>query len=616
MTCSVVVIGHVDHGKTSLVRALTGRDTDRLEEERRRGLSIVPGFAHRSYAAGVVDFIDAPGHADFIHAMVRGASGARAVLLVVSVREGIAAQTREHLRIAELLGLSDGVVALTQCDGVDPDQIAACRDEVRAALAATAFADAPVLACSASEGSGLDDIHAAIGALSARPVRVDAPGHAFLPIDRVFTVQGRGVVVTGTLLGGPIATGDSLRIVPQNRDATARSLQSRGEPQDRVDPGGRVAVNLRGVDAGDLAAGDTLVAGADIAASDHWDVEVAVLDGATGLRHMQQLRVLIGTTAAVARLRLLDRPSEGLRPGARGLARLQFDRPQVAFAGQRAVLRHLSPAQTCGGLTVLDPSPPDLRLRDREAVLGAAQACDPVQIARAMAGQGPAPLTDIARLARQAPDTLWPLLRGHFLRVEPDLIVPRDALDAGKAGLLAALAAAHAERPLRAVVARRALGLAPDMLAVVERALQEDGAIRVEEAGLALCTHDPMAQMDAAARDCAERIEAHLREGGMSPPDLGALDGQEADILDLLLRDGRVVRLENVGLGQWILFHRDALVAAAQELRQAFPPPAVFRTGAARAALSTTRKFIVPVLEHFDRTGITLREGDARRMAP
>ncbi len=609
--CAIVVIGHVDHGKTALVKALTGIDTDRLDEEERRGLSITAGFAHCGYPAGTVDFIDAPGHADFIGAMVGGASGAQAALLVVSARDGIAPQTVEHLAITGLLGIDRGIVALNKCDGLDEsaraDRIAA----LCAALRGTPFERAPLVPCSALTGEGLDALHSQIEALTgpkAAPLAT-LPG-PYLPIDRVFTIQGRGVVVTGTLLGHRLAEGDRMTLHPAGREVTLRGLQSRGADCESIAAGTRAAVNLRGVAAGDISRGNVLCGAEGLLPARQMDVEITMLGDVRMVRHMQQVRVLIGTTAAVAKVRLFDAADYRVQPSGRALARLHFDAPLIAYPGQRAVLRHLSPAQTFGGAIILDPQAP--HDRNRVGVLTAARAGNLMEIAEALAlqGQGVASLSEIARLARRAPDELWRVLAAGYLRLDGDLILSRTAEVAHRTALLAALQDFHVTNPRRAVAPPSRLAMPDAVARHMETVLLAEGLIRREEGGLALASHDPVALLGDDERERLDAIESAVAHG--EPAALGS--AVDEDLLALLIRAGRLVRLYNVGLNQSVLFHSQTLADAERTLRAQFPPPQWFRTGEARAALGTSRKFIVPLLEHFDSCGITLRDGGLRRM--
>ena len=625
-TLTLAVIGHVNHGKTALVRALTGIETDRLKEEKARGLSITLGFAWKALPSGLVDLIDAPGHEDFIRAMVSGAAGARAVLLVVSAVEGVARQTREHLQIAGLLGLRHGLVAMTKSDLVPAEDLPAARARIAAELRGTALEGAEVLPCSAVSGDGLAALESALDRLIGEVPPPPALPGAFLPIDRAFTVPGAGTVVTGTLQGADIAVGDELVLQPSGRKTGVRQLQIHGEAADAASPVARVAVNLRGVQPDETPAGETLCAPDAFAPTRQADVEITLSAAAVRpLRHMDQVRVLWGARQDMARVRLFG--VRQIPPGGRGLAQLRFDAPTVAWTGQPAILRRPSPAETLGGARVLDPLAPAARGRagDHLALLQSAAAADFDALAAVLAaqGRGPVALSELARLCALTPDQVRLRLGEDYEALDGDRVVRRDAAVRAAEEILAQLAAAHARSPVRArvpVAAVRA-GLrrrwADDLVAVVERRLAQSGEIRLQGGHVALAGHDPFAALTPVRRERLAHLEAALLAGGASPPDpavLVAEDPADRELLDLLIDLDRAIALRNVALRQTLVFHIDALAAAAGRLGDAFPPPTEFATGEARAALATSRKFIVPMLEHFDDLGWTRRQGDLRRM--
>lgn len=620
---SVAVIGHVNHGKTALVRALTGIETDRLAEEKARGLSITLGFAWRDYPTGAVDFLDAPGHEDFIRAMVSGTAGARAALLVVSATEGFGRQTREHLQVAELLGLRAGVVAVSKADLLRDGDETGVRARISAAVEGTFLAREPIIFCSAHSGAGLEALHRALAALVVRcPDAAPAPG-AILPVDRVFTIAGSGTVVTGTLQGAPLRTGGPVVLMPSGRAASVRQLQVHGETVGAARPAGRVAAALRGVSTDEVKAGDVLCAPDTLAASLLVDVEVTLSAGsARPLKSNDDLRVLWGARQDVAKVRLLgDGP---LAPGGRDLAQLRFTAPVAAFAGQRAILRRLSPAETIAGAVVLDPMAAKLRgrLGERRALLEAASAQDLDHIVMSLIARdgGVLRVAEAARLARRPVDEVRTAL-GDFQPLDGDLLADPATVAAAREAYLARLAAAHADAPHHAwiQVATIRAALAPatsrEILEHVERRLLAEGVVRIRGAQAALAGHDPVASLTPAALARLRDLEARIREGGASPPALPAPPaGEDAALIELLVDLGALVVLRNVALRQNLVFHTEALEAALATLRAAFPPPTEFATGAAREALGTSRKFIVPILEFFDARGDTVRNGDVRRI--
>lgn len=620
-TLTIGVIGHVNHGKTALVRALTGIETDRLKDEIARGMSITLGFAWRDYPDGGVDLIDAPGHEDFIRAMVTGVTGARAVLLVVSASEGFGRQSVEHLQIAALLGIRAGVVAVTKADLLPPGGEAVVRAAVAAALDRSFLADAPIVFCSAVSGVGLEALHQELQALLTGSASTDGPPGVFLPIDRVFTIPGAGTVVTGTLQGAPLQTGAAMVLEPSGHRVSIRQIQVHSRPVDIARPGGRVAVGLRGVGVGQVSAGDVLCAPDMFRASLQVDARITVLpDAARPLKHLDQIRVMWGARHDIASVRLLG--DRLIAPGASGLAQLRFSAPVVAFAGQRAVLRRLSPVETLGGATVLDPEAPPSRGKPapRTALLEATRAgnLDRIAAGLALRDGGILSVAEVARLWRRDAAHVRQGLVAAFEDLDAGRLVSEVAAASAEAGYLDLLVSAHARTPARSLVAvspiRDALARTSsrDLVAYVERKLALAGAIRLDGGQVALPDYDPLAALSPQAVERLHQIEATLRDAGLAPSGLG--DAQDADLLQFLIESGRAVSLRNHALRQTLTFHVDALQAAGQTLGTRFPPPAEFTTGEARAALATTRKFIVPVLEHLDSMGLTAREGDLRRV--
>ena len=624
---TVAVIGHVDHGKTSLVHALTDIETDRLKEERERGLSITLGFAHRDYPSGGVDFIDTPGHEDFIRAMVSGATGARSVLLVVSAAEGIQRQTLEHLQIAALLGITTGVVAVTKADLSAPDQIAERTAEIACALADAGLAGLPIIACSARSGEGLDRLNAELEALLRHTTDTPGPGGVFLPVDRVFSVHGLGTVVTGTLLGGALQVGAEAVVQPSGRPVVVRGLQARGLDCATSEPGRRTAANLRGISLEAVKPGDVICAPGRFPSSRQVDVMLTLAATCLRpLRHMDTLRVMLGATSVIASARLLD--GKAIAPGGAGLVQLRFPAPIVAFAGQRAILRRPSPAETIGGATILDPvaAPTGRKTPARLVVLAASARGDARQIAAALAARdgGVIALAEVQRLSRLDGPTLHARLAADFQPLGDALMAPRPAMIAVRAAYLAHLADSHLSNPLRpgvdvATLHRRLLpDVATALITHVEAILIAAGEVRRQKGQVALAGHDPLQALSPARRLALHRIETALRDAAVSPPDredLCAADPGDHDLLTLLIDLDQAVPLINHAQRKTLVFHAEALTQARANLAAAFPQATAFTTGQARAALNTSRKFIVPILEHFDVMGWTLRTEDLRQIA-
>jgi len=626
-SCAVAVVGHVDHGKTALVKALTGQDTDRLDEEKARGLSITLGFAHRVYETGIVDFIDSPGHEDFIRAMVCGATGAQAALVVVSAVEGVERQTREHLQILHHLGVRCGVVAITKADLLPGADRSPLKDEIADALRGSAFAGAPHILCSAKSGDGLDALDAALKDLVHRAPPPMPLAGAYLPVDRAFTVKGVGTVATGTLLGASMAPGDRAVVQPHGKAATVRRLQSRGDDVDTARPGMRTAVNLRAVALEDLRRGDVICAAGPFKATREIDAWVEIASGTDPLKHGETVRLMIATASRVATV--LVRGGRKPTVGEGGHARLRLNEAVTVHAGQRGILRRLSPAATLGGVHVLDPAPPAGRRRDPAwlPVLDAARGGALADLASALAahGRGAARLADLDRLSGGGAGAVAALTSAGFEILETGHAVPPRAVSEACAGLVEAVGDALARQPALSTVPiaglHGALGdrFAAPLVDLAAQRLLADGRLVGDPGALTLPQRDPFSGLSPARRARIGKIERALVEGSLAPPPLAELaghKGHDRDLIELLVASGRAVFLRNVSLKQTLVFHKKALDFAHGRLLDAFPPPTEFATGEARAALETSRKFAIPLLEHFDKIGLTRRTGDVRCVIP
>ncbi|MBV8854491.1 MAG: selenocysteine-specific translation elongation factor, partial [Sinobacteraceae bacterium] len=377
--------GHIDHGKTALVKALTGIDADRLAEEKRRGITIDLGFAY----AGQLGFVDVPGHERFVHTMLAGATGIDAALLVVALDDGVMPQTREHAAILDLLGIDRGIVALTKCD-LAPDQADAVAYDVQALLADTGLRDAPPIAVSAHTGEGIEQLAAMLNALG--PKERDTTGYPRLAIDRAFTLAGAGLVVTGTLVAGRIAVEDRLVLSPSGLEVRVRGLHAQNRSAEIADAGSRVALNITGprVAKDAVARGDWVVHRDIHAPASRLDVRLRVLrDESAALRAGQPVHLHLAAAHVMARVSPLE--GDRVEPGASGLVRLTLDKPIGALAGDRLVLRDAGAQRTVGGGVVIDPFPPPRGARTpvRLSHLAALESADPAEALRGVLAQRP-----------------------------------------------------------------------------------------------------------------------------------------------------------------------------------------------------------------------------------
>jgi len=620
----VGVIGHVDHGKTALVRALTGIETDRLPEERRRGISIALGFAHLSLNGGatVLDLIDMPGHERFLRTMISGATGIGAVLLVVAANEGVKPQTVEHAEVAALLGVRATVIAVTKCDLVTPEQAEAVAAGA-ASLAAGLGLEAPApLLVSPVANTGIATLTAALGELATRARRPIDRGLCYLPIDRAFTVAGHGTVVTGTLRWGPVAAGDELELVPGGNRTRVRGVQVRGLGTAAAAPGQRVAVNLRATETTEARPGLALATPGLLAPSSWLSVALRAARSAPApLGAATRLRLLFATSETEATVRLLDRAE--LTPGETCLAQLRCA-PRVAIpVGEHVILRLTSPLRVVAGGRVLDAQALRLRRADPPAMAWLetlARATPEAVLTAALdrAGQRGAPLIALARLAGLSPARIAAALSGMPAVVAGGVAVTASALERTAAEVLRALEAqwaAHPEGLPRDQLRAAPSGSGPEVLDMALARLVAAG--RVERASRIRLLRAEHEQARRAGEDrLASSLAAAFQRAGLSPPTDKPPDVATRRALDRLVREGVLVRAPDKAQKREILFHREAIEEARRRLRPLLAAGPGLLVSDAGAALGISRKYSVPLLEYLDASQFTRRVGDRRQLRP
>ena len=617
--------GHIDHGKTALVKALTGVDTDRWEEEKRRGITIDLGFAPLPLSGDLqASVVDVPGHEGFVKNMLAGATGIDVALLVIAADEGVMPQTEEHLAIVELLGVRRGVPVVTKRDLVDDEWLALVRTEVAARLKTSRVRWEPPIAVSALTGQGLDELRAALAGLAGDlPERPEADLFR-LPIDRVFAVAGAGTVVTGSTWSGTVAVGDSVRLLPtargggKDRETRVRSIEVHGEAAERAVPGRRTALALVGVDKEELDRGDVAVTGPGWAATTTLDVALELLPGARkALAVRTRIRVHLGTAEVLGRVAQV----RSIAPGETGLARLLLERPLVARGGDRFVVRSFSPVTTIGGGVVLDPFPPK-RPRVSERGLSAQQPPGE-RLARFVeeAGLRGVPVRDLpVRLGILPGDVSGVIdVAGKGVLRSGDVLVGRRALSAEVERLAGLVAAHHEAHPLDPGLSLQALraavaapGGAPVLDLLVEHGVKKQA---FEVVGAVVRRPGWKAALEARAGDSGSRLVRRLAEARWQVPTVAELQNEFADLavpalLAHLAREGGVEQVdqERYAAKPALDEFRGVLEATLRELGQATPAQLRDRTG-------LTRKYLIPLLEWADRRGITRRQGDARVLA-
>lgn len=620
--------GHIDHGKTALIRALTGVDTDRLKEEKERGITIELGFAELGEGEALhVGVVDVPGHEDFVRTMVAGATGMDVVLLVVAADEGVMPQTLEHLAIVGLLGVPGLVVALTKVDLVEEDWLELVDAEVRELLEDTPWSGAPRIATSAETGRGLDELRGALHAAAEGAAARRGDDLARLPVDRVFTVRGTGTVVTGSLWSGTLEDGATVRVLPGGEEARIRGLQVHGRDAERVEAGHRTAVALTG-DGSDrerLGRGAALVAGEGWRESWMLTVRARMLPETPWiLEHNQRVRVHVGTGEVMARCVRLE--AEGpLAAGEEGWVQLRLEKPTVARARDRLVLRSYSPMATIGGGEVAEPAP-DKRSRTGPEELEA--------LTGILDGDAREAVSALARLAgwRGVAVEALPVLAGlppAETRAAAEALASAGALEAGgrifhprvvadaRTTVADAVAQGHRRAPLRPSVGLDVLRASlpswahPPLADAVIEALEADGSLELTEGGARTPGFVP-SLTDAQAR-AVEALRDVYAEAGLAPPGRDELPEALAtrDDLDALL-GFMEARGSLRSLGEDFLVWADALAEAEALVVEELGGRTELGPADFREALPVTRRHLMPLLAHMDGAGITVRRGGVR----
>lgn len=639
--------GHIDHGKSALVRALTGIETDRLPEERERGISIELGFAHLDLpGVGRAGVVDVPGHERFIRQMLAGAHGFDLVLVVVAADDGVMPQTEEHFDIVHLLGVERAVFVVTKIDAVPPARVDDVREEIAILAVGTRFEDAPVVAVSARTGEGIDELRSTIAAALAglRPRREDAPLR--VPVDRVFVMKGHGVVVTGTALAGRVATGDEVALLPDRSDhapaagsarssrrlARVREVQVHGAPVDAAGAGQRVALNLSGLAREDVARGDTLVAAAGpVRSTLRFDARVEVRPAAgRPLASHVRVRVHHGTRETLARLVWLDGREE-VEPRASAYAQLALAEPLVAAAGDRFVIRDETASRTLGGGVVLlaeaprhrrsrgDVAPVLERLEHGEPAarlatlleIADAPALEPAEAAAALG----IPVAELSGLGSGDPRIVAlgdapaaPMLAAG-VRVEAWLARIRAAVEDFQ----------KAQPNLPGIDLEHLRGsLVPLLDAKVFRLfvarLEADGTL--VRRGNVVHTRGHTASLGGADDALAGRVRERIQAAGVMPPtarelaaELGVDVARVVKVADVL-----VLRDELVRIAAELYFAATAVATVRERLEDRLRSDGEITAAAFRDLISASRKYVIPLLDWFDRAGVTVRAGDVRRL--
>jgi selenocysteine-specific elongation factor len=625
--------GHIDHGKTTLIKALTGIDTDRLKEEKKRGITIELGFAHLKLPNGQeIGIVDVPGHEKFVRHMVAGATGIDIVALVVAADEGVMPQTREHLEICELLKVKQGLVVLTKTDVVeDVDWLDLVQEDIHDFLQGTFLASVPIIPVSAATGEGLEQLLESLQILSESVEARPSSGDFRLAVDRVFTMKGFGTVVTGTAISGKTETGDTLLVYPQMLKTKVRGIQVHNREVNEAVSGQRTAINLQGLEKAALERGNVLATPDSLVSSYMVDVRLQHLDNSPRpLKNRAKVRFHTGTSEIIGTLILLD--THELKPGASGYAQVRLDRQVVVRNGDRFVLRSYSPMQTVGGGQILHPIPKKRKRMASEtlealAVLERGEMGEMVELYLKEGGFGGIAERALSILANVSQKELRTLLqnmmsRGEVIQFDRETprFVHREAFENLRQLLLGHLESFHRKEPLRAGINKEELfgrlprGADGKLFNELIQRLARQGEIIQEKDMVRLSSHQ--IALVGKQDEVREKIESIYREAGLQPPffrevahSLGVPDREARQILSWMLEQGLLVKVK-----EDMYFHSGAVDELKRRLLDLFEEQQEISTPQFKELTKTSRKYTIPLLEFLDATRFTIRVGDVRRL--
>jgi selenocysteine-specific elongation factor len=619
--------GHVDHGKSTLVEALTGTHPDRLKEEREREMTIDLGFAYLTLPDGEeVGIVDVPGHRDFIENMLAGIGGIDAALFVVAADEGVMPQTREHLAILDLLQIPTGVIALTKIDLVeDPEWLDLVAEDVRSTVAGTVLGSAPLVRVSARTKKGIPELLSALGeCLEARPPRPDI-GRPRLPVDRVFTIPGFGTVVTGTLIDGHLEVGEDVEVLPAGHRGRIRGLQAHKHSVAKASPGGRTAINLSGLSVEQICRGDVVVHPGDYHPTRRLDVHFRLLpDVGRPLKHNTEVKLFLGSKEVIARVRLLG--VKQLSPGDQVWLQLETREPVVSVHGDRYILRIPSPPMTIGGGVVVDPHPKGRHKRFSDAVLSRLEALlqgTPEDVLlQAVHSLGMASVQQVIDSTTLSQEEAFPVLErlvseGElFLLQQPFssvamITTPNHWTEVSRR-MLETLEGYHRKNPLRTGMPREELKSrlrlsTREFNAVLSRLVEEGVLV---EAGplMSLATHE--VRFTAEQREQVERLLAEFQASPFSPPTVKACVQAVGEAIYTAMVDLGYL----VPVSEEVVFRREDYQNMRQQVIDWFASHPTLTVAELRDRWGTSRRYVLAFLEHLDAAGVTIREGDVRRL--
>jgi selenocysteine-specific elongation factor len=625
--------GHVDHGKTSLVRALTGIETDRLKEEKARGITIELGFAFIDLPCGHrLGIVDVPGHERFVRNMVAGAAGIDLVALVVAADEGIMPQTREHFEICRLLGVKRGLVIITKMDMVEPDWLELVQDEVRDFLQGSFLEDAPMLPVSSITGAGIEAVKATLDQLVAASDFSEAYGPFRLPVDRVFTMKGFGAVVTGTSISGRIGLGDEVVFYPRRINGKIRGIQVHGQERNEVEAGYRTAINVQGVDKDEIHRGEVLATPGCLEPSYVFDADFLYLStNAKKLKNRRRVRVHIGTAEVMGRVALLE--DEELSPGAEAAVQLLLEEPVSVWPGDHYVVRSYSPVHTIGGGVIWNCAAPKRRRfkQANQEIFALYREGSPEDLALFHLGEsGARGLTQqelavrLGLFGKRLQKTLEKNISARrILVIEPEKqrMITGETLAALSAKAEKLLTGFHRENPLKSGLSVEELrgrlqrDLSPRLFQILLQEMLKNNLVRQEESLIRLASHQ--VSLGGDARTLRRELGEFYRQAGLQAPTSKETLERHGkypatlvrELLDVMVRDGDLVKVS-----EDLHYDAQALEQLKEKLVAFIKAEGEIDAPRFKNLTGLTRKFSIPLLEYFDRVKLTLRIGDTRRL--
>jgi selenocysteine-specific elongation factor len=630
MNVVIGTAGHIDHGKTALVKALTGVDADRLPEEKKRGITIDIGFAELNFGDVHASFVDVPGHERFVKNMLAGASGIDIVMLIVAADEGVMPQTREHFNICRLLGLDRGIVVITKADLADDETLDLVKLDIAELVEGSFLQDARTVVTSSANGTGLDDVKAAIRSAASAIQRGENTRHAFLPIDRSFSVKGHGAVVTGTLQHGKIGIDSSVELLPAGMPVRVRGIQSHGRSSEKGTVGNRVAVNLGGIDHSDIERGMVLAGKGTFEPTQVIDAEIEVLaDAKRPLRSRQRVRVHIGTAELLARATVLNDRGE-IEPGETDLIQLRLESPTVAVHGTRVILRSYSPQETIAGGRVLDPFATRHRRKGIENVRSFLSALADPNVSRhdllfafvTRSGKLGMSISEIAARTGWLSSVITKELKGlvadSALADAGGRYLSSAAFEALRRKLVAAVKRHHEEDPLSKGAAKEIVrhGIPNEAFQAILNSLIASGTLT--SAGDVIALAERKQEMSPAEANANKSISNLLNRAGLEVPKIAELLEDVArssklptahvrKILQTLIDAREVVRVSSD-----FYFSCKAIDSLVEKLRRSATSDRTIDVAKFKEISGVSRKYAIPLLEYFDAEKITIRTGDKR----